>query len=671
MALLAATNSTPGPTAALQPRSAATGLTIFEFFQYHGIWAIGVRLFRALRFRSKAALISLSFMVPLLVLSWSYFSAIAASIGVTRMEREGVAILQALSPLIDAVETQRSRVMASKTPQQDVAELDALAIFARKVMVEHGPAIGLDNVAKDLDAALAALRGRSLTPDNVAESYNAYADALTKLASDVVNHSTLALDPDADSYHLMITTTDVVPQVIEHLSRMQALVAWVAHRDKIPASAAQQMYAYSYFARVHGDEIVEGIARSAAARPDGLLQVKPQEAVKLTAQALDMTSTVLFNASTGQATPEFDAASSAALQALRGLRRDGMAELDRLLQARLDTLGRKRLAVVALLLVTLALAAYLFYAFYLVVDGGLKEVRKHLVAMTDGDLTTSPRPWGGDEAARLMHTLADMQASLRGIVSRVRDASESLVHASTEISMGASDLAARTEQTASNLEESASSMEQIAATVKQTADMSHQASTVAHGNAESAAQGGQVIGSMVSTMQEIHTSSSRINEIIGTIDGIAFQTNILALNAAVEAARAGEQGRGFAVVAGEVRSLAQRSAAAAKEIAELITESVGRVESGARIVQGAGDTMRQLVDNARQINELVSSISQASAEQSTGVAQVGASVQELDRMTQQNSALVEQTAAAAEALKDQAKDMAAQVAKFRLPSARG
>jgi methyl-accepting chemotaxis protein len=176
---------------------------------------------------------------------------------------------------------------------------------------------------------------------------------------------------------------------------------------------------------------------------------------------------------------------------------------------------------------------------------------------------------------------------------------------------------------------------------------------------------------MVSTMQEIHTSSSRINEIIGTIDGIAFQTDILALNAAVEAAHAGEQDRGFAVVAGEVRSLAQRSATAANEIAELMTESVGRVESGARIVQGAGDTMRRRLDNARQIHDLVGSISQASAEQSTGVAQVGSSVQQLVRMTQQNRALVEQTAAAAEALKDQAKDMAAQVAKFKLPAARG
>jgi hypothetical protein len=187
-----------------------------------------VRLFRGLRFRSKAALISLDFMVPLLVLSWSTFGAIAASISVTHMEREGVAILHALSPLIDAVESQRSRAMASKSPQQGTTEIDALLASARKAMAEHGSAIGRDNEVKELDAALAALRGRALTPDNLAEAYDACSEALVKPVADVVNRSTLALDPDADTYHLMHVATGIVPEVIEHLSRMRGLVAWVA-----------------------------------------------------------------------------------------------------------------------------------------------------------------------------------------------------------------------------------------------------------------------------------------------------------------------------------------------------------------------------------------------------------------------------------------------------------
>jgi len=647
-------------------RAASGGL--FEFFQYHGIWAVGVRLFRNLRFRSKAAWISAAFGLPLAVLAWSYYSSVAGVIQVANLEREGVTVLKTVHPLLDAIQLQRAAALGSKSPKADAGALEPLLARAKQVAVENGTNLDLAKPLGELEAAHATFRAATLTTANADDVFQAYAKAVIGLSDAIVDHSSLALDPDLDSYHLMIAGTEVMPQVIEHLSHMRGLVASASIASKVDPKLTQRMYAYAYFAQVHLDEVLETIATAARASPDITQRVKPDVAVKAGKAVLAMTDTVLFNAGTGQETPEFTAESPTALRALRELRDVTLVELDRLLQARADQMNHKRMAVTAMLVLAVALALYLFYSFYLVIDGGLREVRKHLVAMTDGDLTTTPRPWGHDEAARLMFTLSDMQTSLRKIVLQVRDSSESLVHASTEISMGAHDLAARTEQAAANLEESASSMEEISSTVKQTADTSAQAASVAHKNADAAAQGGQVIGSMVSTMHEIHASSNKISEIIGTIDGIAFQTNILALNAAVEAARAGEQGRGFAVVAGEVRSLAQRSAAAAKEIATLITDSVSRVESGSKIVQGAGDTMRQLVDNARQINELVANISTAAREQSGGVAQIGGSIQELDRMTQQNSALVEQTAAAAESLKDQAKDLAAQVAKFNLPA---
>ena len=276
---------------------------------------------------------------------------------------------------------------------------------------------------------------------------------------------------------------------------------------------------------------------------------------------------------------------------------------------------------------------------------------------------------GRDEAAHLLQALSTMQGSLRQIVSQVRQSSDSISTASVEIATGNQDLSARTEQTASNLQQAASSMEQLTGTVKQSADSARQADQLALSAAEVAARGGAVVSQVVSTMNQINTSSKKIADIIGVIDGIAFQTNILALNAAVEAARAGEQGRGFAVVAGEVRSLAQRSAEAAKEIKGLIGASVEKVESGAKLVADAGRTMEEIVHSVQRVTDIIGEITAAASEQSDGIGQVNSSVVQLDQMTQQNAALVEQSAAAAESLKDQASRLAQVVSVFRLQPA--
>jgi methyl-accepting chemotaxis protein len=269
-----------------------------------------------------------------------------------------------------------------------------------------------------------------------------------------------------------------------------------------------------------------------------------------------------------------------------------------------------------------------------------------------GDLSFEPEIRGRDETAALQHALIEMQAGLRTLVGEVRSAAESIQVASTEVAVGNQDLSQRTEQTAGNLQVTASSVEQLAGAVSSSADAAGEADRLAGAASQVAGRGGEVVAQVVSTMDAINASSRQIAEIITVIDGIAFQTNILALNAAVEAARAGEQGRGFAVVAGEVRTLAQRSAAAAREIKTLISASVERVETGARLVGDAGRTMGE--------------ISHAAREQSAGLGQVNQSVGELDRMTQQNAALVEQSAAAAESLKQQAARLAEVVATFRL-----
>ncbi|MGA3888325.1 methyl-accepting chemotaxis protein [Ralstonia nicotianae] len=285
--------------------------------------------------------------------------------------------------------------------------------------------------------------------------------------------------------------------------------------------------------------------------------------------------------------------------------------------------------------------------------------------ITRGDLTHAIHVDRADETGRMLLALQRMQESLQGMVGQVRTGSDAIASATQQIAAGNADLSQRTEQQASSLEETASSMEQLTGMVKQNADSARQASTLAANASDIAVKGGEVVGRVVETMAGIHDSSKKIADIIGVIEGIAFQTNILALNAAVEAARAGEQGRGFAVVAGEVRSLAQRSAGAAKEIKTLISDSVGRVESGTTLVAEAGTVIDEVVVAVKRVTGIMGEISAASDAQSEGIAQVNQAVTQMDEATQQNAALVEQAAAAAMSLQEQADGLRGTVAAFR------
>ncbi len=287
-------------------------------------------------------------------------------------------------------------------------------------------------------------------------------------------------------------------------------------------------------------------------------------------------------------------------------------------------------------------------------------------AVAGGDLAMEFAANGKNETGLLLGALHDMKTRLAAIVSEVRRNAEGVATASAQIAQGNNDLSSRTEEQASALEETAASMEELSSTVKQNADNAQQGNQLALGASTVAVKGGDVVGQVVDTMKGINDSSKKIADIIGVIDSIAFQTNILALNAAVEAARAGEQGRGFAVVASEVRSLAQRSADAAKEIKGLINASVQRVEQGSALVDQAGVTMSEVVSSIRRVTDIMGEISSASKEQSAGVAQVGEAVTQMDQATQQNAALVEESAAAAESLKAQAQQLVQAVAVFKL-----
>ena len=308
----------------------------------------------------------------------------------------------------------------------------------------------------------------------------------------------------------------------------------------------------------------------------------------------------------------------------------------------------------------------LFWLVRRTVSRPLGELTVAVTAVANGDLTQSFHTARQDEIGTLVNEVEGMRQRYLDILGQVREAVENVGTASSEIASGNQDLSVRTEQTASNLQRTASSMEQLTGTVKQSADAARQANQLANTAATVAARGGSAVGEVVSTMNDINQSSRKIADIVGVIDSIAFQTNILALNAAVEAARAGEQGRGFAVVASEVRSLAQRSAEAAREIKTLIGASVEKVESGSRQVQTAGQTMDEIVGSVQRVSDIIGEITAASHEQSEGIHAVNGAIGQLDQMTQQNAALVEQSAAAAESLRDQANRLTEAVSVFKL-----
>ena len=330
--------------------------------------------------------------------------------------------------------------------------------------------------------------------------------------------------------------------------------------------------------------------------------------------------------------------------------------------ARMATVQMVAAALGAVLLALVVGAAALIRS----IQQPLAQANALAAQIASGDLSAHAQVSRGDEFGELLRALYAMSHSLGRMVQQVRQSTDSIATASSQIASGNHDLSARTEQTASNLQQTAAAMEEFSSTISQSAHSAQQASTLAAGASGVARRGGEVVGQVVSTMEEINHSSQKIADIIGVIDSIAFQTNILALNAAVEAARAGEQGRGFAVVASEVRSLAGRSAQAAKEIKDLITASVERVGAGQRLVQDAGTTMHDIVQSVQCVTDMIGAITSASAEQSTGIAQVAQAVGNLDQMTQQNAALVEESAAAAQSLHEQADQLAQVVAAFKV-----
>jgi methyl-accepting chemotaxis protein len=662
------------------PTAPAQGRTL-GFFAHHGVWAPGVRVFRRLRFAHKLTLMLLTLLLPVGVLLVLHLGHLQTQLQFTARERVGVQHLQELAAVSHHLLQTRNATRAMMGSFDAKADYDrarantdaALAKLDRLLMAHQDPLTvrrEFETLRKAWQATAQAAKGVDATGKRTV--FGPVTEAAVALFQRVLDESGLSLDPDLDSFYLGSAVAVVMPQLMEDFGQLWGWSTFLmATDDNITfeeLTAAQRRYAvWDANVRRGLAEYKNYINRVAAVNPAKAPRLKLDalagaEAFRKAAYAF------VFDGKKLPAAALY-AQGQQGLAGLEGLAEQAMPVLDEVLHARqrlLQTQGIASLVVVALGLFGFA---YLAYSFFLVMNGGLKEVDRHLLRLADGDLSANPHAWGTDEVARLLRTVARAQVSLRGIVAEVRASSTAITTVSAELAGAASDISVRSEQAAASLQQSASAMEEIAATVQGTSGHAHQAATIANSNKNAANSGGDIIHRVVQTMQAINDSSVRIGDIVGTIDGIAFQTNILALNAAVEAARAGEQGRGFAVVAAEVRALAQRSSGAAREIKTLIAASLQQVQAGVSVVRQAGQTMGTIVTNAGELNVLIDGIAAASRQQSQGVQQVGLSVQQLDRMTQQNAALVEQSAASAADLHQRAASLAEQVSRFRLPEA--
>ncbi|WP_425259873.1 methyl-accepting chemotaxis protein [Rubrivivax sp. RP6-9] len=653
----------------MTPASTLPEASAGDFFRYHGWLSPGVRLFRNLGFSAKAWCLSLAFLVPLIVSLSALTLTQQAQVEMARAELRG---LDMVRPALQLVAAAQDRRLAASLDDRDLnapqaAVRSAFAGLQRQqelLGAEFGTAATFGAMRQRHEALLQ--QPRAGTPDASFAAHSDFIESLLQLVAATADGSGLILDPELDTYHLMNVAVVRGPQQTENLSLLHGLGTLAlrsgslarAHRDRLTQSTALLDFL---------ETDVEGsFQKGLADAPEARASIDMAGTDALAARLSEAVQSQLMGDTVQGDAMQFAALGAQAVRAQARLEGQVMDRLALRLQQRIDRLQATMAWQIGLTVLCLAAAAYLLLAFRHVMQGGLREVARHLEQITEGNLTTAPQPWGRDEAAGLMLTMGAMQDSLRRIVGTVIDGAGSVQTASSQIAAASSDLARRTEQSAAGLQQTAASMEQITRSVDETAGTVAAASHHVQENAQAADRGGQAIGNAVQAMSSIRDASQRIGEIIGVIDGIAFQTNILALNAAVEAARAGEAGRGFAVVASEVRALAARSATAAREIKDLIGASIAQVESGSGVVANAGAVMQSVVANAEQMARLMGDIASGAQAQQRSVGEVGGAVRELDLTTQQNAALVEQTTAASNALAVQAQRLLREVSFFRL-----
>ncbi|MEY8879739.1 MAG: methyl-accepting chemotaxis protein [Leptothrix sp. (in: b-proteobacteria)] len=639
-------------------------------------------LMSRMRFGRKFMLTGLIALVLLLLIGGRVITALHDRVNALESKRAAIGVMAELVEWNKVlIESRRLAITGAATTglaqfkqheaavDQQLARIDQAVATVRPRFDVSAAAADLHKGWSDLKAKVEALPADASFAQQAFAAHASEYSRLYAAMRDLGNRSGLVQDADADLFYLGYPLANHTPSTAGIAVRIAAYATLNATRADV--TAKDKLFYEVTEARLNdtfgGVETM--LAQSMKANP--VVQTALGEKITTLQGAAKAFVGQIRQQFTqrdqpGMTQQDVEGAARATIVAAWDLVDSNSRVLDRLLGERADEARLNRNLLVGALLAGLLVSVYLYLGMYVSITGNLQAVTQAARAIAQGELNTESGPTSHDELGDLMLELRGADHSLAHLIAGVQVAADSISTAAAEIAQGTQNLSSRTEQTAANLQQTASSMEQITGTVRESTQAAGTARELAGNAAEVAQRGGTAVAQVVSTMDDIHASSRRIADIIGTIDGIAFQTNILALNAAVEAARAGEQGRGFAVVATEVRTLAQRSAAAAREIKSLIGASVERIDTGARQVKDAGATMNDIVHSVQRVSQIIGDLSQASVGQSEGIGQINLAVNELDQMTQQNAALVEESAAAAGSLSEQAARLSELVGRFHI-----
>jgi methyl-accepting chemotaxis protein len=640
-----------------------------------------ITLMGRLRLVPKFLIVAILFATPALVVSALLVNELNKSISLTSKERVGVmhiALVQDVLRLTQQHRAMRRLALAGNLPAIEAAVKKQVEVTSKFNQLDDlqksHPEL---EIAPAIDLNMKAWKGlvQAIPTSKSKESYVAHTaliDQLTLLSASIADRSHLSLDPEVDTYYLVNVFSKALPELANVIIDIAARGAPYIDTALLEPNEDVLINANIMWAKRDLDRLPAQLEAMFRENPSLKAKIEPAQAtIASNLKFLDRARNEVSSAVDQTNGTEFLAAGTTSVDALYAYANSASKLLDVTLAERIErNVFNRNLMLVALML-TLFFAVYLLAGFYLSFSREIRKLSIAVESVTAGNLSNQIQTNGKDEVAQLLNAFDGMRQVLARLVSEIRQSSDSISTASSEIAHGNADLSTRTEHQASSLEETSASMEALTTAVKQNTTSAQQANHNAVSAADIAREGGIAVTQMITMMEAIQRSSQKIGDIIGVIDGIAFQTNILALNAAVEAARAGEQGRGFAVVATEVRNLAQRSASAAREIKVLITTSVEQVSAGSRQVQTAGQTMQQIALSIDAVTRNMGDIAAASAGQQSGIEQVNQTLSQLDEITQQNAALVEQAAAAAESMHDQTKLLIKAVAVFTLENDAG